>query len=140
MLEFELVTSNVLTTPQIFSWAVRAAVKFPLREVITLGVRLSDGQKSRRRGRSSVTAAEIRAKIRHLRNHTNQTLRYQDYRGYDFANVRILPGMSESDNEDIRAVHDSTLMMLRILNVSEHSLDGFVVGVDTVDGEKAVVA
>jgi hypothetical protein len=139
MLEFELVTHDRTVTPQLFSWAVRAAVKFPLHELITLGVRLTDNPRTRRRGTTTRTADEIRRTIRYLRNIRDQTLAYQDYRGYSFTNVRILPGLSENENEDVRAAKDSTLLSIRVLNVSEYSLTGFIVESSLVGGPDVVV-
>lgn len=138
MLELILHSDASNQTPQVLSWNVKAAVKFDFREVMTLTVRVGDRIRARNNTTSPHTAVEIRNRLRTWRAQKNITLAYQDYRGYNFDNIRILTGFNEVDNIDDKYRTDETLLTLRILRVAPSSAASFVVGSDTV-GSPAVV-
>lgn len=127
MLELVLHGDDVSNTPQVLSWNVKAAVKFDFREVFTLVVRVGDRISMRNRRRSSLSAKELRQRIRQLRAANNIRIRYQDYRGYDFTNVRILTGITELDQVDDEDRTNETMMTIRIMRVSEPFLHQFIV-------------
>src|SRR5690606_18811823 len=117
MLEIILKTSDVDYTPEILSWSVSASVKFEQREIITALARVGDGVVGRKGQRSAYNARDTRRIAKYLRAQPGIKIRYQDYRGYDFANVRILPPFSESDSTDEDKGTNETQMLLRFLNV-----------------------
>ncbi len=138
MLELVLHSSANNTTPQVLSWNVKAAVKFDFREVMTLTVRVGDRLRARNNTTSPHTATEIRNRLRTWRAQKNITLTYQDYRGYNFDNIRILTGFQELDNIDDQYRTDETLLTLRILRVSSSDAATFIVASDVVAGPAVV--
>lgn len=137
LLEFILIGQEIASTPEILAWNVKASVKFDFREVFTLAVRVGDRIKMRNGRISVLTAKDVRQRIRQLRAARNITIRYQDYRGYDFNNVRILTGIVEIDEVDDKNRTDETIMTLRIMRVSEPFLNPFIVDLllDVADTE-----
>lgn len=119
LLEFHLNSNDSTKTPEILSWAVQAAVKFNLREIITLSFHVKDHIQNRRGAKSKYTAADIHHHVRTLRDAIDTTIGYEDYRGYKFANVRILPGFGEIDNQDEARGPSETVMTLRLMKISE---------------------
>lgn len=140
LLELILHNDNPATTPQVISWNVKAAVKFDFREVFTVAIRVGDKIAMRGKNRSPLSAREIRQRIRQLRRARDITIRYQDYRGYDFTNVRILTGINEVDEVDDAARTAETIMTLRIMRVSEPFLHQFHVAQSVVAGSDVVGA
>lgn len=105
-------------TPEILSWTVKAAVKFDFRELLVAAVTLADHQKGRGGQVSPHTAKEIRSALRSMRSAQNVAIGYKDYRGYNFDNIRILPGFQEIDNEDEEEGADQTIMSIKMMAVS----------------------
>lgn len=134
MLELILHNDNLTNTPQVLSWNVKASVKFDFREIFTLAVRVGDRITMRNNRRSPLTAAQLRQRIRQLRAAKNVRIRYQDYRGYDFDNVRILTGITEIDLIDDENRTDETMMTLRIMRVSEPFLRPFIIERSAIRG------
>lgn len=112
-------TSSASATPVIHSWALRAAVKFRLREVIQLTAKVTDRAEGRGGYRSPHSAADFRRLIRELRLTEDLDIKYSDYRGYSFDNVRILPGFQEQDIADEDHNADITALTFRVMRVSE---------------------
>lgn len=134
MLEIIFKTDNVKVTPEMLSWTVSASVKFEQREIITAAVRVGDGIKNRSGNKSAYNARDIRNISRSLREAANVTVRYQDYRGYDFSNVRILPPFSEVDSQDENKGANETMMTLRFMRVSEDTSNIFTIGPSAITG------
>lgn len=142
MLELILHGDSINVTPQVLAWNVKASVKFDFREVFTLAVRVGDRIRMRNNAVSAHTAKELRQRIRQLRAAKNITIRYQDFYGYDFDNVRILTGIIEVPLIDDKERTEETIMTLRVLRVSEPFLHPFivdgVVGVNDVPNPSTV--
>ena len=118
LLEIITHTNDAAYTAQVLGWSVNASVKFDFREIMQLTFYVVDHTRNRRGNRSRYTAKQIRDRIRSLRETESISIRYQDYRGYDFANVRILPGISEQDSIDDEAGVEESVMTIRLLRVS----------------------
>lgn len=138
LLELVLHGDDSSTTPQVLSWNVKAAVKFDFREVFTLVIRVGDRIAMRSKRRSPLSAKGLRQRIRQLRAANNIKIRYQDYRGYDFTNVRILTGITEIDEVDDEDRTAETLMTLRIMRVSEPFLHPFIIEQSTIAGTDVI--
>jgi len=118
MLDFVRDVTTAAESPVIHSWTLRAAVKFRIREVASLGIRVADNLEGRRGTIIKQTAMYIRNRLRELRDAEDIAIKYQDYRGYEFDNVRILPGFSETDASDESANLDETILQFRVMRVS----------------------
>lgn len=138
LLELVLKSDSNSQTPQVLSWTLKASVKFDFREVITFRCRVVDGAMNRFNIASPHTADEIRTRLRSWRAQRNITLGYQDYRGYNFDNIRILTGFNEQDVTDDEHRLDETVMTVRIMRISEAADALFIVGTDIVGGPKVV--
>lgn len=138
MLEVILTSDDPSSSPNLLSWSVRASVKFRLREVLGLVVRLEDHVQGRFGTISPFSVRQLRDLLRTFRKSLNNVISYQDYRGYQFDNVRILPGFQEVEAEDEAAGVDKTLMALRIMRVSEATPGAFIVGSSVVDGPDVI--
>ena len=119
LLEFVLSPGAVTDEPVLFSWTLRAAVKFRMRELGQVTVRVTDYDRGRGGAISKHTAVDIRSLLRRLRTKEDIRIRYQDYRGYDFRNVRVLPGFQEVDAVDEDTGTDMTALSFRFLKVED---------------------
>lgn len=119
MLDFVRSTSSAADTPVIRSWALRAAVKFRLREVVTLAARVTDHVVGRNGYVSPHSAVDFRRILRELRETENLNIKYEDYKGYTFENVRVLPGFNEIDISDETKNRDETVLEFRVMKVSD---------------------
>lgn len=139
MLEFVLLSDADVKSPEIATWALFAAVKFELREVIELAVRIMDHPLTRNGTESPHTANELRNALRGIRTRRGITISYKDYRGFEFNNVRVLPGIGEQDiwSEGHIGAHEE-VMTLRVLRVTAPVTGVFVVGEDIVGGSAVI--
>lgn len=118
MLELRFNSDTVTDTPIVLSWSVRASVKFIQQDIITFTARIADNVPNRYRQLSPHTAIDLRNFVRAIRRAQNVTIGYEDYRGYAFSDVRVLPGIEEVDASDEQSGADETRMTLRLLRVS----------------------
>ena len=137
MLELLLVSENSALSPVVFSWAVRSSVKFEQREIIDLAVRVKDYVPLRTGGQSPYTTRQIRDTLRGLRQAKGVKISYNDYRGYSFSNIRILPGFREVDLMDEKLGANETVMRFRIMRVSPDESNVFAVG-DFISGPRLI--
>ena len=137
-LELILRSHNQLATPELLNWTVRAAVKFPLREIITLSCIVGDHLITRKGGDSEYTANDIRTTLRALRKAEDITITYDDYTGYSFTNVVILPGFQEDEQWDEAEQGPVTVITFKVMRVAQDTTGIFVVGKSKVDGPDVV--
>lgn len=138
MLEFQFSSDGPAYTPVLLSWSIKAAVKFPQRDRITLVVRCADGLKNRRGSKSEYTAQLTRRLLRQLRNVQNETITYKDFAGQTFADVKILPGRSEQVVIDHTTGTVESLITIQVLRVSEDIENEFIIGADVVGGRAVI--
>ncbi len=117
MLEFVFKNATTAVTPALVSWGLWASVDFRLREVITLTARLVDNDAGRGGGTTNKTAEETRQVLRDMRKAENISIKYSDYRGYKFDNVRLLPGWNEQDMIDDKTGLNMTALTFRLMRV-----------------------
>lgn len=121
LLELVLHSNSSSNTPEVVSWNVKASVKFPLKEIFTLKIRVGDKIRNRSGAAGTYSAKQIRERLRELRAARNIRIRYRDYRGYDITNVRILSGFEEVDEIDDNDRNDETIMTFRVLKIMDGS-------------------
>lgn len=117
MLEFVFKNATTAVTPALISWGLWASVDFRLREVIDLTVRLVDNDNGRSGGSTNKTAEETRQVLRDMRKAEGISIKYTDYRGYTFDNVRLLPGWQEQDMVDDETGLDMTALTIKLMRV-----------------------
>ncbi len=138
LLELVLRSHNQLVTPELLNWTVRAAVKFPLREIITLSCIVGDHIKTRKGTNSQYTADQIRTTLRSLRKAEDITITYDDYKGYSFTSVQILPGFQEDEQWDESQKGMVSVITFKVMRVAQDTTGIFVVGKSEVAGPDVV--
>lgn len=140
MLEFLLNNDGPSSSPQLLSWSVKAAVKFPQREKFTITARIGDNIRNRHGNTSTETALSLRRGLKHMRAAKNISIQYQDFAGYDISNIRILPRFKERVVLDSDSGQIETWLTMQLLRVSSDIDNEFVVASDVVAGPAVIGA